>query len=170
MKRSRGFRLGRKIVKVFKWIVIRRRKPSRYHRLDHPIRSKLHTLVRSIRRGAKEVKELCCSPRSKSGYKLLGQYQDQDPFKTHSLKQVPKGHLAVYVGESDDDAHRVLVPVIYFNHPLFTELLKEAERVYGYDHQGGITIPCGISEFEKVQTKIAAGEHFRRRTWRRRHW
>lgn len=44
---------------------------------------------------------------------------------------VQKGHLAVYVGQKDRDFYRVLVPVIYFNHPLFGELLKEAEREYG---------------------------------------
>ena len=32
---------------------------------------------------------------------------------------VLKGHLAVYVGQKDGDFYRVLVPVIYFNHPLF---------------------------------------------------
>jgi hypothetical protein len=35
-----------------------------------------------------------------------------------------------------------LVPVIYFNHPLFGELLREAEEEFRHQHQGGITIPC----------------------------
>ncbi|CAI0413675.1 unnamed protein product [Linum tenue] len=68
----------------------------------------------------------------------------------------PKGHLAVYVGESDDDTRRVVVPVIYFNHPLFGELLEEAERVYGFDRPGGISIPIGYSKFEKVKMRIDA--------------
>lgn len=76
---------------------------------------------------------------------------------------VPKGHMAVYVGESDDDTQRYLVPVIYFNHPLFGELLKEAEKIYGFNHPGRIVIPCGVSEFEKVQMRIAAGDHCQRR-------
>jgi SAUR family protein len=80
---------------------------------------------------------------------------------------VPKGHLAVYVGQKDGDFRRVLVPVIYFNHPLFSELLREAEQEYGFEHQGGITIPCRISEFESVQTKIAAGSGGRKLTWKR---
>jgi SAUR family protein len=66
--------------------------------------------------------------------------------------------LAVYVGDGngDGDFHRVLVPVFYFNHPLFGELLREAEEEYGFHQEGGITIPCQFSEFEKVRTRIAA--------------
>lgn len=79
---------------------------------------------------------------------------------------VPKGHMAVYVGQNDGDFSRVFVPVIYFNHPLFGELLREAEEEYGYNHPGGITIPCRIAEFERVKTRIAAGHGARKRlTW-----
>ncbi|MBA0611187.1 hypothetical protein Godav_011888, partial [Gossypium davidsonii] len=74
----------------------------------------------------------------------------QDPIN-EKLTEVPKGHLAIYIGQKDGDYHRVLVPVIYFNHPLFGELLREAEEEYGFSHQGGITIPCRFSEFERVQ-------------------
>jgi len=79
-----------------------------------------------------------------------------DPVNREKKVAVPKGHLAVYVGQQDGDFHRVLVPVIYFNHPLFGELLREAEEEYGHEHQGGITIPCQISDFERVKTRIAA--------------
>lgn len=80
---------------------------------------------------------------------------------------VPKGHLAVYVGQKDGEFRRVLVPVVYFNHPLFGELLKEAEKEYGFCHQGGITIPCRVTEFERVKTRIASGSDTRRliRRW-----
>lgn len=74
--------------------------------------------------------------------------------------------MAVYVGQKDGVFQRVLVPVIYFNHPLFGDLLREAEEEYGFAHPGGITIPCRISEFERVQTRIAAGNDSRRfLTW-----
>ncbi|KAI6706608.1 hypothetical protein NL676_009570 [Syzygium grande] len=72
------------------------------------------------------------------------------------LTSKTRGHLAVYVGQKDAEFCRVLVPVIYFNHPLFSELLREAEEEFGFDHPGGITIPCGVSEFERVKTRIAA--------------
>lgn len=89
------------------------------------------------------------------------------PFEPKPV-EVPKGHLAVYVGQKDDDPHRVLVPIIYFNHPLFGGLLKEAEKEFGYNHPGGITLPCPYSEFERVQTCIAAGRKTRRQQdwWR----
>ncbi|KAL0422846.1 UNVERIFIED_CONTAM: Auxin-induced protein 6B [Sesamum latifolium] len=53
---------------------------------------------------------------------------------------VPKGHLAVYVGKCH---RRFVVPISYLNHPLFQELLRWAEEEFGYDHPtGGLTIPC----------------------------
>ncbi|KAF4366941.1 hypothetical protein G4B88_029265 [Cannabis sativa] len=54
---------------------------------------------------------------------------------------VPKGHLAVYVGENEKK--RFVVPVSFLSQPLFQELLTQAEEEYGYDHpMGGLTIPC----------------------------
>ncbi|TMX00902.1 hypothetical protein EJD97_025672 [Solanum chilense] len=75
---------------------------------------------------------------------------------------VPKGHMAIYVGQRDGDCKRVLVPVIYFNHPLFSELLREVEDEYGFNYSGGITIPCRISEFERIQTRIKQGRVVRK--------
>ncbi|KAH0643124.1 hypothetical protein KY290_034729 [Solanum tuberosum] len=92
-----------------------------------------------------------CFGRPNSGYIRVG----QEPIAPKKVS-VPKGHLAVYVGEKKDDTCRIMVPVIYFNHPLFAELLKEAEMVYGYNHSGGIRIPCRVSEFENVKSRIAA--------------
>ncbi|KAG2681459.1 hypothetical protein I3843_11G146000 [Carya illinoinensis] len=169
MRKTRGFRLGRKLVKVFKWIIRPRKNPRRYCHLDPPNRdgtlnpwSKILTLARCFRRGAKGL----CFPKSHPEYIRVG----QDPVETTRKPAdggVPKGHLAVYVGDSDDDTHRYVVPVIYFNHPLFGELLQEAEKVYGFNHPGGITIPCGVSEFESVRTQIAAGERLHRSRWSR---
>ncbi|KAM2301597.1 hypothetical protein FF1_032329 [Malus domestica] len=168
MRRNRGFRLKHKLVRIFKWMIRTRKDETRFQRLDPPARtynpiSKFFTLARSLQRGAKEL----CSPNS--GYiRIRGA-----PEETKATKPVgvPKGHMAVYVGESDADTHRYLVPVLYFNHPLFGELLKEAEKVYGYNHPGRIVIPCGVSEFEKVQMKIAAGDQCpRRRRKNRRYW
>ncbi|KAM7267516.1 hypothetical protein ACFE04_009682 [Oxalis oulophora] len=69
---------------------------------------------------------------------------------------VPKGYLAILVGleEEEDNLHRFVIPVFYINHPLFLELLKEAEAEYGFDHKGPITIPCGVEEFRVVQDTI----------------
>lgn len=166
MNRFRGFKLGRRIVKVFKWIIRPRRRPrcryflggavSQSTRSSCKAMSKFLSMASCIRRGAKQL----CFPSSNPGFIQLGQEKPAE---------VPKGHLAVYVGESDDEARRVFVPVIYFNHPLFGELLKQAERVYGFNHPGGITIPCRISEFEKVKTRIDAWDHCRSRKHHRPH-
>ncbi|WVZ21917.1 hypothetical protein V8G54_000461 [Vigna mungo] len=49
----------------------------------------------------------------------------------NSSTDLPKGHLIVCVGESEDEKQRVLVPVTHFNHPLLGKLLEDAEKVYG---------------------------------------
>ncbi|KAK1438715.1 hypothetical protein QVD17_04525 [Tagetes erecta] len=131
MHKIRGFRIRHKLVN---W----RRTRNNY---TAKAMSKLCGFVRSLKKSAKFI---CLAG---SGYIRLGGKEKSE---------VPKGHLAVYVGEKGNDAHRILVPVIYFNHPLFGELLRESEKVYGFDYDGGIHVPCRISEFENVQTKINA--------------
>lgn len=54
---------------------------------------------------------------------------------------VPKGHFAVYVGETQKK--RFIVPISFLNQPSFQELLRKAEEEFGYNHpMGGLTIPC----------------------------
>ncbi|XP_022146174.1 auxin-responsive protein SAUR23-like [Momordica charantia] len=62
---------------------------------------------------------------------------------------VPKGHVAVYIGEIQ--RKRFLVPVSYLNHPLFVDLLGRAEEEFGFNHPtGGLTIPCKEEAFVDV--------------------
>ncbi|XP_004306629.1 PREDICTED: auxin-induced protein X15-like [Fragaria vesca subsp. vesca] len=68
-------------------------------------------------------------------------------------RDVPKGCLAIKVGVGEEQ-QRFVVPVLYFNHPLFIQLLKEAEKEYGFDQKGTITIPCHVEEFRYVQGMI----------------
>ena len=61
---------------------------------------------------------------------------------------VPKGYLAVYVGE---EMKRFVIPISYLNQPSFQELLSHAEEEFGYDHPtGGPTIPCTENDFENI--------------------
>ncbi|KAL8543144.1 hypothetical protein ACS0TY_003875 [Phlomoides rotata] len=61
---------------------------------------------------------------------------------------VPKGHLAVYIGEDEKEKKRFVIPVSYLNHPLFQELLFQAEEEFGFHHlMGGLTIPCSQDLF-----------------------
>ncbi|KAJ8774855.1 hypothetical protein K2173_018114 [Erythroxylum novogranatense] len=65
---------------------------------------------------------------------------------------VPKGCLAVYVGERQ---RRFVIPVSYLNQPSFQNLLNQAQEVFGYDHpMGGLTIPCNEDIFNHVVSCI----------------
>ncbi|XP_073046083.1 auxin-induced protein 15A-like [Primulina eburnea] len=55
---------------------------------------------------------------------------------------VPKGHLAVYVGETEYKK-RFVIPISYLNDPSFQDLLNQVEEEFGFSHpMGGLTIPC----------------------------
>ncbi|KAM7260832.1 hypothetical protein ACFE04_026307 [Oxalis oulophora] len=79
--------------------------------------------------------------------------REKSRHKKHTTREIiPKGCLAIKVGEGDDDdQQRFVVPVFYFNHPLFMQLLNEAEKEYGFDQKGTITIPCRVEKFRHVQ-------------------
>ena len=63
---------------------------------------------------------------------------------THPVTDVPKGYFAVYVGENKK---RFVIPVSYLNNPLFQDLLSLSEEEFGYDHSGGLRIPCNEDVF-----------------------
>ncbi|EYU35286.1 hypothetical protein ABFS82_06G130500 [Erythranthe guttata] len=67
--------------------------------------------------------------------------------------EVPKGHLAVYVGEGEKK--RFVIPLSYLNHHLFQELLFQAEEEFGFHHpMGGITIPCSEDLFIDLTSRL----------------
>lgn len=80
-----------------------------------------------------------------------------------TASDVPKGHLAVYVGESQKN--RYLIPISFLNHSLFQDLLCQVEEEFGFDHSmGGLTIPCREYIFVDLVTQIKmswemTGEH-----------
>ncbi|KAF2301956.1 hypothetical protein GH714_030777 [Hevea brasiliensis] len=62
---------------------------------------------------------------------------------------VPKGFIAVYVGEAQKK--RFLVPVSYLNQPSFQDLLSLTEEEFGFNHpMGGLTIPCRLDTCNAV--------------------
>ncbi|CAN4114998.1 unnamed protein product [Withania somnifera] len=66
---------------------------------------------------------------------------------------VPKGHCAVYVGESQKK--RLIVPVSYLSQPLFQDLLAQSEEEFGFDHpMGGLTIPCKEHIFVDLTSRL----------------
>ncbi|KAH6767229.1 SAUR-like auxin-responsive protein family [Perilla frutescens var. hirtella] len=67
---------------------------------------------------------------------------------------IPKGHLAVYVGESE--MKRFVVPLSFLNHPSFQDLLSQAEEEFGFHHpMGGLTIPCSEDVFIDLASRLA---------------
>eukprot|EP00257_Ricinus_communis_P018546 XP_015577293.1 auxin-responsive protein SAUR21-like [Ricinus communis] len=74
--------------------------------------------------------------------------------KTSSASpEVPKGFLAVYVGQTE--RKRFIVPVSYLNQPSFQALLRKAEEEFGFDHpMGGLTIPCREDIFIDVTSQL----------------
>ncbi|KAL2983358.1 hypothetical protein AAZX31_12G033300 [Glycine max] len=65
---------------------------------------------------------------------------------------VPKGYLAVYVGEK---IKRFVIPISYLNQLSFQDLLSQAEEEFGYDHpMGGLTIPCGEDVFLDTVSRL----------------
>lgn len=73
---------------------------------------------------------------------------DSDEESCHSPEpppDVPKGYLAVYVGP---ELRRFIIPTSYLSHSLFKVLLEKVEEEFGFDHSGGLTIPCEIETFK----------------------
>ncbi|KAF3681934.1 Auxin-induced protein 15A [Capsicum annuum] len=86
------------------------------------------------------------------GIRLLSMISSVKQF--NKLHSVPKGHLAVYVGETDKKK-RYVVPIAYLNHTSFQELLKKAEEEFGFQHpMGGLTIPCNEEAFFHVTSRL----------------
>ncbi|KAL7156502.1 hypothetical protein ABFS83_02G014300 [Erythranthe nasuta] len=68
--------------------------------------------------------------------------------------EVPKGRLAVYVGESEKK--RFVIPLSYLNHPSFQELLCQAEEEFGFHHpMDGLTIPCSEELFIDIASHLS---------------
>ncbi|KAK4789850.1 hypothetical protein SAY86_017154 [Trapa natans] len=68
---------------------------------------------------------------------------------------VPKGHMAVYVGEcgsgTDDEGRaRYVVDISVLGHPLFQSLLDQAAEVFGFSTVTHLRIPCSEAAFLSI--------------------
>jgi len=80
-------------------------------------------------------------PRIVQAKKLLRQSSFSASQSSTITIDVPKGHAAVYVGESQ--RNRFVIPVSFLNHSSFQDLLCQAEEEFGFHHpMGGLPIPC----------------------------
>jgi SAUR family protein len=65
---------------------------------------------------------------------------------------VPKGYLAVYVGE---EMKRFVIPISYLKQKSFQELLSQSKEQFEYDHpMGGLTIPCREEVFSDITSRL----------------
>ncbi|GAA0174115.1 hypothetical protein LIER_27569 [Lithospermum erythrorhizon] len=71
----------------------------------------------------------------------------------HVPSDVPAGHVAVCVGSR---CTRFVVRATYLNHPIFRNLLVQAEEEYGFSVDGPLTIPCEESVFEDILRSVSS--------------
>ncbi|KAK7285749.1 hypothetical protein RJT34_20530 [Clitoria ternatea] len=89
---------------------------------------------------------------------MLGKSFKHVPVTCDDEDHIPKGWLAIKVGQGSEQ-ERIRVPVNYLNHPLFAQLLKQAEEEFGFAQKGTIIIPCQIAQFKNVQHLIHRERH-----------
>ncbi|QCD88647.1 auxin-induced protein 6B-like [Vigna unguiculata] len=88
------------------------------------------------------------------GFRLPGIRRASSAANQASSKavEVPKGYLAVYVGEK---MKRFVIPISCLTQPSFQDLLSQAEEEFGYDHpMGGLTIPCSEDVFQEITSLL----------------
>lgn len=91
-------------------------------------------------------------PRITNVKDILQRSTSLKKFAISTIRYVPKGCLAVYVGESQ---RRYVVPISYLNEPIFQDLLSKAEEEFGFDHpMGGLTIPCREDIFTNLISSL----------------
>ncbi|KAK7400954.1 hypothetical protein VNO78_12266 [Psophocarpus tetragonolobus] len=103
----------------------------------------------------KESLVLCCISATAMGFRLPGIRRASCAANQASSKalDMPKGYLAVYVGEK---MKRFVIPISYLICPSFQELLNQAEEEFGYDHpMGGLTIPCSEDVFQNITSHLS---------------
>ncbi|KAK6936087.1 Small auxin-up RNA [Dillenia turbinata] len=65
-------------------------------------------------------------------------------------EDVKEGHFAVIAVDDINEPKRFVVPLNYLKHPGFVRLLEQSAEVYGFDHEGVLTVPCRPSELERI--------------------
>ncbi|KAI4380211.1 hypothetical protein MLD38_006429 [Melastoma candidum] len=73
------------------------------------------------------------------------------PLEEKATTVIPKGCFVVSVGDVEK---RFVLPTKFLGHPLFGELLREAEEEFGFQQKGVLRIPIDVFLFEHVLRKM----------------
>ncbi|KAF7820145.1 auxin-induced protein X15-like [Senna tora] len=123
------------------------------------MKKKGELLVRSwLREASRFRKESALRIMKKKWVRCWWFLQDDDEEEepnNHIPKDVPKGHLVVYVGEN---CKRFVIRVSMLNHPMFKALLDHAEDVFGFTNYNNnnnasnnkLHIPCNETIFLNI--------------------
>ncbi|KAL2233737.1 auxin-responsive protein SAUR72-like [Sesamum indicum] len=71
----------------------------------------------------------------------------------------PEGCFSIYVGPQKQ---RFVIKTEYVNHPLFRDLLEEAESEYGYSSEGPLLLPCEVDRFLGVLDQMDFEDNIRK--------
>ena len=85
--------------------------------------------------------EYCCQ------WSLWPFIHNEEKYSNSIPKDVPKGHLVVYVGK---DYKRFVIKISLLNHPLFKALLDQARDEFDFNSDSKLCIPCDESLFLNV--------------------
>ena len=87
---------------------------------------------------------------------ILRRWRSKAAVASHRIpSDVPAGHVAVCVGTN---CRRFVVRATYLNHPVFKNLLVQAEEEFGFTNTGPLSIPCDESLFEEIIEFLARPE------------
>lgn len=84
---------------------------------------------------------------------ILRRYSLSEYWAASVAANVPKGYVAVYVGEQEKK--RFVIPISFLKQPSFQDLLNQAEEEYGFDHpMSGLIIPCREDVFVTLTSRL----------------
>ncbi|KAI9106862.1 hypothetical protein K1719_022390 [Acacia pycnantha] len=119
--------------------------PKKCNKITEIVR--LQQILKKWRRVASSSKTTTTTTTSSKSIKFLKRTLSLSECEGGSSNFVPKGYLAVCVGE---ELKRFIIPTEYLGHQAFHMLLREAEEEFGFQQTGVLRIPCEVSAFESI--------------------